>query len=164
MAWVYQDCREKREAGSKARWSIGWYDPVTGKRRSKKVGSKSMATTAARKLEGAIASGSYQAPSRKRWEDFVAKYMQDVFPRLAPKTKEVTRTALSNFQRIVQPGKVSGITTQTIDGFVARRQTERGKKPQSVVSPATVNRELRTIKAALRIAADWGYAVKVPMM
>ena len=51
MAWVYQDCREKREAGSKARWSIGWYDPVTGKRRSKKVGSKSMATKAARKLE-----------------------------------------------------------------------------------------------------------------
>lgn len=162
MAWTYQDFREKQRNGAKARWSIGWYDPVTGKRKSRKVGSKSMAAKQARKLEGAIASGTYQAPARKQWGDFLAKYMKDAFPRLAPKTKEVTKTALDNFQRIVQPGRVSGITTQTIDGFITRRSLEKGKKPKSVVSPATINRELRTLKSALRIAADWGYTAKVP--
>ncbi len=49
-----------------------------------------------------------------------------------------------------------------IDNFVSKRRTERGLKRGSTVSPATVNKELRHVKATLRIAHDWGYLPNVP--
>lgn len=49
-----------------------------------------------------------------------------------------------------------------IDTFVAKRRPEPGKKPGSVVSPATINKDLRHIKAALRVAHEWGYLPEVP--
>ncbi|HUT12959.1 MAG TPA: tyrosine-type recombinase/integrase [Thermoguttaceae bacterium] len=49
-----------------------------------------------------------------------------------------------------------------IDQYVAKRRTERGLKKESVVSPATVNKELRHIKAVLRVANEWGYLPVVP--
>jgi hypothetical protein len=39
---------------------------------------------------------------------------------------------------------------------------QAGKKRNSSVSPAIVNRKLRHIKAALRVAYDYGYIAKVP--
>jgi hypothetical protein len=50
-AWVFQDSRQKKKLGEKAHWSVGWIDPE-GKRRSKRIGSKSMAEKYARKGEG----------------------------------------------------------------------------------------------------------------
>jgi len=37
-----------------------------------------------------------------------------------------------------------------------------GSRKGSKVSAATVNKELRTIKAVLRMAADWEYTLRVP--
>lgn len=39
---------------------------------------------------------------------------------------------------------------------------ERGKKPGSTISPATVNKDLRTIKAALRYAHEHKYLAEMP--
>jgi integrase len=49
-----------------------------------------------------------------------------------------------------------------IDEFVAKRQLERGKKPGSTVSRASVNKDLRNLRRALRKAASWGYIARVP--
>ena len=57
---------------------------------------------------------------------------------------------------------MTAITTQAIDEFVAKRRRERGRKPGSLVSPATINKDLRHIKAALKIALDWGYLDEWP--
>jgi integrase len=54
------------------------------------------------------------------------------------------------------------ITTQSIDAFVATRRTERGKKPGSVLASATMNMDLRHVKAALRVAIDWEFLRKMP--
>jgi integrase len=48
--------------------------------------------------------------------------------------------------------------------FQAIRRKERGKKPKSLISPATINKDLRHVKAALRVAADWGYIEAVPKL
>src|SRR5262249_11959247 len=45
---------------------------------------------------------------------------------------------------------------------VAARRKERGKKQKSLLTTASINHDLRHIKAALRIAADWGYLPAVP--
>ena len=49
------------------------------------------------------------------------------------------------------------IKTKTIDDFIAARRKEPGRKAGSLLSPASVNKDLRRIKAALRVAGEWGY-------
>jgi hypothetical protein len=67
-AWVFQDFRQKKKLGEKAPWSAGWVDPE-GKRRSKRIGSKSMAEKYARKKEGELAAGLCQSePQRVTWQ------------------------------------------------------------------------------------------------
>ena len=43
-----------------------------------------------------------------------------------------------------------------------RGENERGKKPGSKLSPASLNKDLRTVKAALNVAAEWEYLKAVP--
>jgi hypothetical protein len=58
-AWVFQDSRQKKKHGVKAPWSVGWIDP-DGKRRSKRIGRKSMAEKFKRKVEGQLAAATYK--------------------------------------------------------------------------------------------------------
>ena len=160
-AWPFQDHRQKQKHGDKAPWSVGWIDPE-GIRRSKRIGAKSLAEKYARKVEGQLAAGLYEGESRKGWGDFRTEYEEKIVSRLAQSTKRLVKTTLDHFQRIARSKRVAGIKTQTIDDYVTQRQTEPGKKPGSKVSPATVNRELRHLKAALRVAHDWGYLPVVP--
>jgi integrase len=71
-------------------------------------------------------------------------------------------TALANFTRLAKPVRVFAVSTGTVDDFIARRRQEPGKKRGDVVSPATVNKDLRHLKAALRVAKEWGYLAQVP--
>jgi integrase len=161
-AWTFQDHRQKKKLGDKAPWSAGWVDPEGGKR-SKRIGSKSMAEKYARKKEGELAAGLCQSgPQQVAWEKFRKEYETKVMPGLGPRTREVVEDALNNFQRLAKPARMSVITTKTIDAFRVKRLAERGKKKNSTVAPATVNREMRHIKAVLRIALEYGYITKVP--
>ena len=160
-AWVFQDHRQKKKLGDKAPWSAGWVDPEGGKR-SKRIGSKSMAEKYARKKEGELAAGTYQAEIRKKWDEFKPEYERRILALMPPQTQEVVLQSLEKFREIVKPVKVAAIRTATIDDFIAKRREERGRKPGSKVSLATINKDLRHLKAALRIAQEWGYLPKVP--
>jgi integrase len=81
---------------------------------------------------------------------------------LGRRSREEVKAALAHFERLVKPGRMDYIKTQTIDGFVAARKKERGKNPGSSISPATINKDLRHIRAALRMAHEWGYVPKLP--
>jgi integrase len=77
-------------------------------------------------------------------------------------TKALTLYAFDHFERLVRPVKTYFITSRHVDHYVALRRNERGRRPGSKVSPATINRELRHLRAALNIAKDWGYLATVP--
>jgi integrase len=77
-------------------------------------------------------------------------------------TRDEALGALKAFQRIIRPLRVLAVTTQEIDNFIAARRLEQGRKKGETLSPATVNKELRHLKAALREAKKWGYLHKVP--
>jgi integrase len=160
-AWVFQDCRQKKKLGDKAPWSAGWVDPE-GRKRSKRIGSKSRAEKYARKKEGELAAGTYETEIRKKWNEFKPEYERRILALMPPQTQEVILQSLEKFREIVKPVKVATIRTATIDDFIAKRREERGRKPGSKVSPATINKDLRHLKAALRIAQEWGYLPKVP--
>jgi hypothetical protein len=81
---------------------------------------------------------------------------------LRPLIRLAVADAIEHFERIIKPGQVQKIRAQTIDEYVSKRRLEKGKKAESRVSPATVNKELRHLRAALRIAHEWGYLPKMP--
>ena len=160
-AWLFQDTRQKEKLGDKCPWSVGWFDP-DGKKKSKRIGCQSRAERFARKIEGQLAAGTYQGDGRKTWQKAREDYQEKILPRLAVRTRTSVRIALDNFERLAKPGKLLAIKTQTIDNYIMKRSAEGGKKPDSRISPATVNRELRHVKAFLRVVHDWGYLPAVP--
>jgi integrase len=93
---------------------------------------------------------------------FRREYDSKILAGKGPRTRDAFGTALGHFERIAKPVKMVGITTKTIAEFVAARQKERGVKPGSLISPATINRDLRHIRAALKKASKWDFLVKVP--
>ena len=73
-AWKFQDSRQNKKLGaSKCPWSVGCIDP-DGRRRSKRIGSKSQADRFARKLEGQLEAGLYEDKSRISWAEFRQRY------------------------------------------------------------------------------------------
>jgi len=157
-AWVFQDSKQLAKLGADGcPWSVGWYDP-DGKRKSKSIGSRSMAEKFARKVEGQLAAGVYRNDSRKTWAEFLAEYETRIAAAMPLNSRLEVMRSLMHFGQIAKPGKLAAIKTQTIDAFIAERRTHPGRHGGELV----VNKELRCIKAALRIANEWGYLPVVP--
>jgi integrase len=165
-AWIYQDDKQVKKHGEDAAsWYVGWIDPE-GKRRCKSCGAgldgKRNAEKLRKKREAELITGTYQAKSNKTWGDFRQKYELEIVAGLAVRTREEVKFALDSFERLAKPVKVASLTTKTIDAFIAERRQEPGKKPGDIISPATVNKDLRHLKAALAVAVEWDYLRKMP--
>jgi len=109
-----------------------------------------------------LTTGTYQGEANALWKDFRREWQEKIAPGMGYGTRELTINALSHFERLVNPIKTHFIAARHVDHYIAKRRTERGRRRGSVVSPATVNKELRHIRAALNIAKDWGYLPIVP--
>jgi len=177
-AWVtkewYVDGKRRRErtkAGMKGvnesdQFVVEWISPTKRRHREKIEGSgrpaKRLADLRCDQINSAITLGTYEDKSRADWSVFRQEYNRTILVGLKPSTRGCVEVALKHFERIVKPAIVSAIDSQDIDRFIAERKMERGKKPGSKVSPATINRDLRHIKAVFRIAHDWEYVTRVP--
>jgi len=160
-AWTFQDPKQKKKYGDKCPWSVGWYDP-DGNRKQKRIGSHSMAEKFRRKIEGELAAGTYQGYERKTWARFREEYDRGVLAGMAAGNRGLTEIALAHFERIISPKYLRAIRTPIIEKYKATRQAERGVRKGSTVSPATINKELRHLKAVLRVAYDWKYLPEMP--
>src|SRR5262249_22633998 len=60
------------------------------------------------------------------------------------------------------PVRVFALCTAHVDNFIAARRKEPGLRKGDLVSPSSVNADLRQIKAAFRKAKKWGYINAVP--
>ena len=159
-AWLFQDTRQKAKLGDKCPWSVGWFED--GRKRSKRIGCRSLAEKFAQKIETKAEAGVLQTDSRKRWATFRQEWEAKIGAGMEPQSQRCTLDAIEHFERIIKPGLVQGIRAQTIDEYVSKRRLEKGKKAESKVSPATVNKELRHLRAVLRVANEWGYLPKMP--
>lgn len=72
-------------------------------------------------------------------------------------TRNIYRLAFRRFEKAVSPGYVDAIRIATIDKYVRVRLAEK-KMP----SPATINKELRHLKAAFKKAFSWEMLPKTP--
>jgi integrase len=165
-AWVFQRNEQVRDMGEdKAPWYVGWYDP-DGRRHKESCGSgfrgKEKAERRKRQIEAELMTGTYQMNVKRLWPDFRREYEGRILSGLAPGTRDQVSASLDHFERIVKPVRVFAISTAHVDDFVAARRQERGKKAGSLVSPCTINKDLRHLKAALRVAVEWGYLPRPP--
>jgi integrase len=90
------------------------------------------------------------------------EYDARILEGLSPRTRQEALAALDSFKRIVRPIRVFAIITAHVDNFVAERRKDEGPRKGQPVAPATVNKELRHLKAALRVAHEWGYLASLP--
>jgi integrase len=165
-AWLYQDDKQLKKVGpERASWYVGWIDP-DGKRRCKSFGrgaeGKKLAFQFQRKVEAELLTGTYQSASKKTWAEFRAEFEAKVMATMGWQNRKLTEEALDQFERLMTPQRIRAIKSQTIAEFVVRRSQDRGKKKGETVSPATVNKDLRHIRAVLRVAYDWKYLPEMP--
>jgi integrase len=165
-AWIFQRNEQIRDMGEdQAPWYVGWYEP-DGRRKKESCGpgfrGKEKAERLKRKLEAELMTGTYQMKAKTLWPDFRKEYEQRVLSGSALATREQTSSALDHFERLVKPVRVFAISTAHLDDYISARRLERGKKVGSLVSPATINKELRHLKAVLRVAVEWGYLSRAP--
>jgi integrase len=167
-AWIFQKAEDVEKHGEdKASWYVGWYDP-DGKRRKKSFGpglkGKNLADRRRIKLDEELTNATYQGQEggRKTWKEFREEYERRVLEGLATRSRLASVISLDHFERIAKPAKVSAIRTQTIDDFIAERRKDRGRRPGDPISPASINKDLRHLKAALAVAVEWGYLTKAP--
>jgi integrase len=165
-AWVYQDPKQMRKHGpEKASWYVGWYDPA-GKRCCESCGpgpkGKNLAEKKREKIAAALISGTYEDKSKATWQEFRQEYDAKILSGLSPRTKEEVIAALAHFERIVAPKRLSVLVTSHIDQFISQRRKDRGKKKGSLTSPATINKDLRHLRAVFTVAKEWNYLKDVP--
>lgn len=165
-AWVYQDDKQVKKHGEEnASWYVGWLDPA-GKRQCKSCGAGKEGKRAAErfreKVQSQLNAGTYNETAQRTWADFRKEYEAKIAEGMNLATRTLTVNALDAFERIVKPAKMVGVNTQAIDEFIRRRGKEPGKKKGSLVSPATVNKDLRHLRAVLTVAVEWGYLKERP--
>jgi integrase len=165
-AWIYQDPKQLKRYGSeRASWYVGWFDPE-GKKRCRSCGAGTRGKNSAQKLrdkrQAELIEGTYRKDAKKTWKEFRAEYDARFLVGMKPNTRRLTCESLKHFEDLIKPVKLAAIRTQTIDDFIALRRAMKGKQEGSTVSPASVNKDLRHLKAVLRVANDWGYLPTVP--
>jgi integrase len=165
-AWIFQKLEDVAKQGEqKASWYVGWYEP-DGRRRKKSFGpgflGKKRAEKEKHKLEEELTRGTYQTQARKLWQEFRTEYTDRVLAGLASRTRLQAEISLAHFERLVKPRRVSTLITQHIADFIALRRQEEGRRLGDLLSPFTLNKDLRHIKAALAVAVEWGYLTKLP--
>jgi integrase len=155
----------KKRGSEKASWFVGWLDP-DGKRRCKSCGPGAVGKRAAEKekdrIHSELVTGTYQSAARKTWQDFRREYEEKIAAAMGHRTRRVTLDSLDHFERLSAPQKVGVVKTQTLDDFRLKRSKEKGRRRGDVISPASVNKELRHLRAALAVAVEWGYLAKRP--
>jgi integrase len=163
-AWIYQK-NLKTLGADKAPYYVGWREP-SGRRKGRSCGvgfhGKKNAEQLRIKIEAELTTGKYKEDSRMLWDGFRQEYETRIMAGKSPRTRAQAKTSLDHFERIAKPYRVFAITTKQIDEFIAKRRQEGGLKPGSVISPASVNADLRNIKAALRVAKEWHHIDEVP--
>jgi len=164
MSWqrVWIDTRNGKRGTS---YRLRWYD-VEGRQRSESVGSDAaQAETERRRKEAEINAGDYRDVQPASLGGYTEEHLELLDGQVQPATVKEHREALNRlvafFGERRELGSISAIDAKRY--FRERRQAVRpcdiGKEEeeQRRIRPATVNKELRTVRAIFNAAVSDGY-------
>ncbi len=158
-AWIQQKKEDVAKLGAKkAAWYCCWYQG--GKQRKRKIGSKTLAEQFKSKVETGMLRQEIE-PERVSWARCRREYEDHLKARTRPGTRMQAKVSLDHFERIAGKVPPHEITKRVVDQYVNRRVTETGRGGETI-RPATVNKELRQLRAMLGFAKEANYVAKVP--
>lgn len=143
------------------RWRMKWRDPLTGKiiTQTTTAREKSVARQIAREKERQLLLDPYGLSQVERklipWSEFMDEFLAYVASRNRPGTEAAYRLSLNHFKRLVKAKHVHEIDAGILQDFVLDRRTKK-------VSAATVNKDLRAIRASLKWAKERRYIAECP--
>ncbi len=142
-----------RKCKRKTSYHLRWYDPSTGKMRSRVAGTdKKRAEREAMKLEQELEKGTYRDVKRIPWKQFsdeVASYLDGEHAVVAKRT-------LKEFGEVCKP-----ITARNVRPSMVRAYVEHCKGNGNAV--ATINKKLRYLRLAFNEAIRLDYASVNPL-
>jgi len=145
---IQPTCRGKKSEF----WTLRWRDPTTGKIRKESTGlrqrnvAERMRVDKERQLEREVA-GEVDEVAKNRgmtWADYKTYFLNTYVVKLKPGSRQVYDSVFAAWSRHVGEIKLTAITDKVLAEFVAARLKE--------VRPATVDRDLRQIRTALKFA------------
>jgi integrase len=95
--------------------------------------------------------------NRTRWSVLRERFLGHVAARKSTGTLVEYRRSLNTYERLMRPVWVLDVTTSAVDQFVERRKLDRAD-----ISPATINKDLRALKAMVRKANRWDMLDRIP--
>jgi integrase len=147
----------KRTSGNLMMYYI---DPVTEKRVARSTGTtdRDNANRKAAVWEDELNSGRYFSPNKITWEEFRTRYEEEKLASLAEGTQEAAATALNHFERLIDPAKLSAVTSAVMSRFQSKLREEKREKE-------TIRRQETTIDGILgHLRAAFNWSVSVGMM
>lgn len=151
----------KRPDDRSPNWYLRYWepDPAGGKLRER---WKSMGTTVRkvaeqrrRELERQLEATENPPTRGVSWEEFTATYNRLQLSRKPLTTAHAYRSSLETFAAVAQPQELAAVNVASIEDFADQRLRQG-------LAPATVNRDLRHLKASMRWAARRGLIEEAP--
>jgi integrase len=150
----------KHPNGKSPNWYLRWWELTPDgtewveKWRSTRTNVKKKAEGQRRQLERELDAGR-RAESEMAWEEFVELFLEKHAARKPATTLCVYRQCLNAFTEAVKPRKLAKVSHAVLEDFADRRLREGSAR-------ATVNRDLRHVRAALRWAKRRGLISEAP--
>src|SRR5437870_4261194 len=143
---------------------LQWFDPDTGKRKSKSTGTSDPADAEARRsdLEYELNHGKYQESSQLDWEQFRQLFENEHLPGLREKTRLKYTTVLDVFEQIINPKKLRSVNERVISAFVTGMRARKRPRDRVGLAPMTIRNYLVTLKTALGWAVEQKLLPTVP--
>ena len=134
-----------------------YVDPITGKQMARSTGTtvRREAERTAAKWEAELQENRYTRPSNISWSEFRERYETEKLASLAPNTLETAVTALNHMEEMINPQKLTALTSEVISKFQSKLRAT-GMKETSIAT------QLRHLRAALSWGVSMGMLPKMP--
>jgi len=145
--------RERRLV-TRTTYYVCWYG-ADGRLREKRVGpDKRLANRLRQKKELELNAGIAGDPVPISFKAFAEEHRQLTEGQVAPRTLVSQMEALRALERCIGPERMTDIDSRAVEKFIAARRRK--------VRPATVNKDLRTLRAIFAKAVKRGYLKQNP--
>jgi integrase len=147
----------KRKTKQGVSYSLRWRDE-DGAMRSKLIGrvGRECAEQERIKKEHSLTFGGDEEVREIGWDEFVEEHLQFSKAKKAVSTADIEERVLQQIGEFAGPEKLSDLTYARIERFFTHRIVE------DEVSPATVNKQIRTLRSILARAVKLNYLKENP--
>lgn len=132
-------------------YAVRWTDPRTGKRRTESAGKdKVYANTIAAERRRLLCNGLYRDIRSVSYDNFTVEHLTAIESQLSKASYAEHERTLKQFKDVCDPKDLTVIDYAMLEQF-------RNSRVKDGISPATVNKCLRTLQSILERAVKRGY-------